>query len=66
MLILYANPICTKTLGCKIKSTQIKMKRKILGVTWRDKVTNNTIKEKTKLPDALQIEVGWACSKIYR
>ena len=35
------------------------------------KITNNTIKEKTKFPDALQklvikMEVGWAFSKSYR
>jgi len=26
----------------------------MLGVTWRGKVTNNAIEEKTKLPDTLQ------------
>jgi len=39
-----------KTLGCEMRSTQIKMERKMLRVTWREKITNNTIKEKTKLP----------------
>jgi len=37
--ILYALErwMLTKTLGCKIRSTQIKMERKILGVAWREK-----------------------------
>jgi len=40
----------------------------MLGVTWRENLTNNII-EKTKLPDALQMlvikmEVG--CSQSYR
>jgi len=59
----------TKTLGCKIRSTQIKMERKMLEVTWREKVTNNTIKEKTKLPDTLQmlvIKMKVDCSQSYR
>jgi len=56
----------TKTLGCKIRSTQIKMERKMLGVTYREKITNNTTKEKTKLPGRTAVnkmKVGWACSK---
>jgi len=31
------------------------MEHNILGITWRDYLTNKTIKEQTNLPDALQL-----------
>jgi len=43
----------TKILNNKIRSTQLSMERKMLGITWQDKVTNKKIREQTKLPDAL-------------
>jgi len=45
----------TKMLNNKIRSTQLSMERKMLGITWQDKVTNKKIREQTKLPDALQL-----------
>jgi len=68
--LLYAAEtwMLTKTLGCMIRSTQIKTERKMLGVTMEGKITNNTIREKASRHTAnvIRMEVGWACSKSYR
>jgi len=55
--LLYAAEIwaTTKMLNNKIRSTQLSMERKMLGITWQDKVTNKKIREQTKLPNALRL-----------
>ena len=45
----------TKAMESKIRSTQLSMERKMLGISWKDRVRNTTVKEKTKLPDVLQM-----------
>jgi len=39
-----------KNLKNEIRTSQMGMKRKTFGITWKEKVSNK-IKEKTKLPD---------------
>ena len=50
--LLYAAEKWTtiKAMESKIRSTQLSMERKMLGISWKDR-----IKEKTKLPDVLQM-----------
>jgi len=31
------------------------MERRVLGITWQDKVTNEILKEQTKLPDPFKL-----------
>ena len=45
----------TKAMESKIRSTQLSMERKTLGITWEDKINNTTIKQKTKSPDVLRM-----------
>jgi len=45
----------TKNLNNKIRSTQLSIERKMLGIAWLDKVTNKKVREQTKLPGALQL-----------
>ena len=45
----------TKALNGKIRSTQFAMERRMLGITWQDKVINKKIKEQTELPDPVKL-----------
>jgi len=55
--LLYAAEAWTtaKAMESNIRSTQLSMERKMLGVTWEDKINNTTIKQKTNLPEVLQM-----------
>jgi len=39
----------------KLNAAQIAMERKMLGVKWQDHITNKYIKDKSKLPDLMEI-----------
>ena len=43
----------TNIMNNKIRTTQLAMERKMIGTTWKDKITNKRVKDQTKLPDAL-------------
>jgi len=45
----------TKKMAQRLNSAYRAMERKMLNIKWQDHVTNNTLKERTKLPDLFDI-----------